>query len=80
MNTSAIDSLSQTTYKLTSITAVLGVRMLFVAFGALVLVTGVGGLSVGSADWVLEGICLAGIMGVVANLVLLVRIWSKRHS
>jgi uracil permease len=37
---------------------------------ALVLVTGVGGLSVGTADWALKGIGLAGIIGVVANLVL----------
>lgn len=37
---------------------------------ALVLVTGVGGLSVGTADWALKGIGLAGILGVVANLVL----------
>ena len=37
---------------------------------ALVLVTGVGGLSVGSADWALKGIGLAGIIGVIANLVL----------
>ncbi len=47
---------------------------------ALVLVTGVGGLSVGSADWALKGIGLAGIMGVVANLVLPGRVWSKGHS
>jgi uracil permease len=37
---------------------------------ALVLVTGVGGLSVGGADWALKGIGLAGIIGVVANLLL----------
>jgi len=37
---------------------------------ALVLITGVGGLSVGTADWALKGIGLAGIIGVVANLVL----------
>lgn len=37
---------------------------------ALVLVTGVGGLSVGTADWALKGIGLAGILGVIANLVL----------
>ena len=37
---------------------------------ALVLVTGVGGLSVGTADWALKGIGLAGIIGVVANLLL----------
>ena len=47
---------------------------------ALVLVTGVGGLSVGSADWALKGIGLAGIMGVVANLLLPGRVWSKGHS
>jgi len=47
---------------------------------ALVLVTGVGGLSVGSADWALKGIGLAGIMGVAANLVLPGRVWSKGHS
>ena len=80
MNTFATDSLSQTVYKLTPITAVLGVQMLFVAFGALVLVTGVGGLSVGSAEWALKGIGLAGLMGVVANLVLPGRVWSKGHS
>jgi len=37
---------------------------------ALVLVSGVGGLSVGTADWALKGIGLAGILGVLANLVL----------
>lgn len=37
---------------------------------ALVLITGVGGLSVGGAEWALKGIGLAGIMGVVTNLVL----------
>ena len=80
MNTFATDSLSQTVYKLTPITAVLGVQMLFVAFGALVLVIGVGGLSVGSADWALKGIGLAGILGVVANLVLPGRVSSRGHS
>jgi len=40
------------------------------AIVALVLVTGVGGLSVGSAEWALKGIGLAGIIGVVANLLL----------
>jgi len=40
------------------------------AIVALVLVTGVGGLSVGSAEWALKGIGLAGIMGVVVNLIL----------
>ena len=44
MNTSATDSLSQTTYRLTPMTAVLGVQMLFVAFGALVLVPMLTGL------------------------------------
>ena len=38
MDESAADSLSQTVYKLTPMTAVLGVQMLCVAFGALVLV------------------------------------------
>ncbi len=80
MKTSETDSLSQTTYRLTPITAVLGVQMLCVAFRALVLVIGVGGLSVGSADWALKGIGLAGIMGVAANLVLPGRIWSKGYS
>ncbi len=70
MNTTAVDSLSQTTYKLTPLTALLGGQMLFVAIVALVLVTGVGGLSVGSAEWALKGIGLAGIMGVVVNLIL----------
>ena len=93
MTTFASDSLSQTTYKLTPITAVLGVQMLCVAFGALVLVplltgldpnveprnltivalvlvSGVGGPNVGTAEWALKGIGLAGIMGVAANLVL----------
>lgn len=37
---------------------------------AVVLVAGVGGLSVGTADWALKGIGLAGVLGVVANLVL----------
>ena len=44
MTTFASDSLSQTTYKLTPITAVLGVQMLCVAFGALVLVPLLTGL------------------------------------
>ncbi len=70
MQPSASDALFQTTYRLTPMGAVLGVQMLFVAFGALVLVTGVGGLSVGTADWALKGIGLAGILGVGANLVL----------
>ena len=80
MNTPATDTLSQTTYKLTPLTAVLGVQMLFVAFGALVLVTGVGGLSVGSADWALKGIGLAGILGVVANLILPGRVRYRGQS
>ena len=70
MNTSATDALAQTTFKLSPITAVLGAQMLFVAFGALVLVTGVGGLSVGSAEWALKGIGIAGIIGVAADLIL----------
>ncbi|HSS66610.1 MAG TPA: solute carrier family 23 protein, partial [Gammaproteobacteria bacterium] len=37
---------------------------------AIILVSGVGGLSVGTADWALSGIGLAGILGVVANLIL----------
>ena len=37
---------------------------------ALVLISGVGGLSLGSAQWALEGIGLAGIIGVLANLLL----------
>jgi uracil permease len=37
---------------------------------ALILITGVGGLSVGGAQWALKGIGLAGIIGVVANLIL----------
>jgi len=37
---------------------------------AVVLVTGVGGLSIGTADWALKGIGLAGVLGVIANLVL----------
>jgi uracil permease len=40
------------------------------AIVALVLVTGVGGLSIGSAEWALKGIGLAGIIGMVANLLL----------
>jgi xanthine/uracil permease len=80
MNTSATDTLSRTTYKLTPMTAVLGVQMLFVAFVALVLVTGVGGLSVGSADWALKGIGLAGILGVVANLILPGRVRYQGQS
>ncbi len=80
MSTSATDSLSQTAYKLTPMTAVLGVQMLFVAFGALVLVTAVGGLSVAPADRALKGIGLAGILAVVANLVLPGRVWSKGIS
>ena len=80
MSTSATDSFSQTAYKLTPMTAVLGVQMLFVAFGALVLVTAVGGLSVAPADRALKGIGLAGILAVVANLVLPGRVWSKGIS
>ena len=96
MSTSATDSLSQTAYKLTPMTAVLGVQMLFVAFGALVLVlvpllTGldpnvalftaaVGGLSVAPADRALKSIGLASILAVVANLVLPGRVWSKGIS
>ncbi len=37
---------------------------------AIIVVSGVGGLSIGTADWALTGIGLAGILGVVANLVL----------
>lgn len=37
---------------------------------ALVLIAGVGGLSVGGAQWALKGIGLAGILGVLANLLL----------
>jgi len=37
---------------------------------ALILVAGVGGLSLGTPGWALKGIGLAGILGVVANLVL----------
>ncbi len=44
MDSSVANSLSQTTYKLTPITAVLGVQMLCVAFGALVLVPLLTGL------------------------------------
>lgn len=94
MSTSATDSLSQTAYKLTPMTAVLGVQMLFVAFGALALMpllTGldpnvalftaaVDGLSVVPADRALEGIGLAGILAVVANPVLPGRVWSKGIS
>ena len=83
MSSRAADTLSQTIYKLTPITALLGVQMLCVAFGALVLVplltgldpnvalftAGVGGLSLGSAEWVLKGFGLAGIIGVIANLI-----------
>ncbi|MDX1433068.1 MAG: uracil-xanthine permease family protein [Gammaproteobacteria bacterium] len=37
---------------------------------AIVLVSGVGGLSVGTADWSLKGIGLAAVLGLVVNLVL----------
>ncbi len=37
---------------------------------AIVLISGVGGLSIGTADWALRGIGLAGILGLVANLLL----------
>jgi uracil permease len=37
---------------------------------AIVLVSGVGGLSIGTADWSLKGIGLAGILGLAANLLL----------
>ena len=70
MSSRAAHTLSQTTYELTPITALLGVQMLCVAFAALVLVSGVGGSSVGSAEWALEGIGLAGIIGLIANLIL----------
>lgn len=70
MPTTAADDSSQTTYRLTPMSVVLGVPMLCVAFGAPVLVSGVGGLSVGAADWALKGIGLAGVLGVVANLLL----------
>ncbi len=40
------------------------------AIVALILVSGVGGLSIGTSDWALKGIGLAGILGVIANLVL----------
>ncbi|MFQ5760776.1 MAG: uracil-xanthine permease family protein [Acidiferrobacterales bacterium] len=40
------------------------------AIVAIILVTGVGGLSIGTADWALKGIGLAGILGVIVNLVL----------
>ena len=37
---------------------------------AVVLVSGVGGLAIGTAEWALTGIGLAGVLGVLANLVL----------
>jgi uracil permease len=37
---------------------------------AIIVVSGVGGLSIGTADWALTGIGLAGVLGVIANLVL----------
>jgi len=37
---------------------------------AVVLISGVGGLSVGTAEWALRGIGLSGVLGVIANLVL----------
>jgi len=37
---------------------------------AVILVTGIGGLSLGAGGWELSGIGLAGILGVIANLVL----------
>ncbi len=40
------------------------------AIVALVLVAGVGGLSLGTAEWAIKGIGLAGILGVLANLLL----------
>ena len=40
------------------------------AIVAIIIVSGVGGLSLGTPDWALKGIGLAGILGVVANLVL----------
>ena len=36
----------------------------------LVLITGIGGLSFSAGDFTLEGIALAGVLGVVLNLVL----------
>ncbi len=40
------------------------------AIVAIILVSGVGGLAVGTAEWALKGIGLAGILGVITNLVL----------
>lgn len=40
------------------------------AIVSLILVFGVGGMSLGTAGFALEGIGLAGIVGVVLNLVL----------
>ncbi|MCF8050828.1 MAG: hypothetical protein K9L59_06290 [Desulfobacterales bacterium] len=84
------------TYLTTSKEIVVGGQMLFVAFGAimvvglnslvkagqdlteprnlsiaaLILVFGIGGMSLSAGEFSLEGIGLAGIMGVVLNLVL----------
>ena len=61
MSSRAADTLSQTTCKLTPITALLGVQVLCVAFGALVLVP--TGLDPNVA------LFTAGIIGVIANLI-----------
>jgi xanthine/uracil permease len=58
--------------------SLVGAQMLFVAFGALVLVSiialilvfGMGGMAFDVGEFSLKGIGLAGIVGVVLNLVL----------
>lgn len=45
------------------------------AIVAVILISGVGGLRVGTAGWSLSGIGLAGIVGVIANLLL-----PRRHD
>ncbi|MCF8078715.1 MAG: hypothetical protein K9K88_05460 [Desulfobacterales bacterium] len=90
------ENVTPRTYLTTSREIVVGGQMLFVAFGAimvvglnslvkagqdlteprnlsivaLILVFGIGGMSLSAGEFSLEGIGLAGIMGVLLNLVL----------
>ena len=54
----------------TAMIPVVGLQMLFVAFGALVLVFGIGGMVLGIGDFKLGGIGLAAITGIVLKLIL----------
>ncbi len=54
----------------TAMVPVIGLQMLFVAFGALVLVFGIGGMVLGIGNFKLGGIGLTAITGIVLNLIL----------